>query len=83
MFSQTNSDNIAVFLVQLSIINIERNAKWNLSEFGDKWSGIFSQRMPGRKSVEKDGGGESQPEKAKHIASRLNDIDSIGEIEHY
>jgi len=51
-------------------------------EFADEWSGIFSQRMPGGNSVDEDGGGESQPEKAEHSPSCVNDVNSVGEIKH-
>lgn len=38
--------------------------------------------MPGRKSVDKDGGDKSQPENAKHIPNCMNDVGSMGKIEH-
>ena len=51
-------------------------------DFANEWSGIVSQRMPRRKSVDEDGRGKSQPEKAEHILGCLNNIDSLREIEH-
>ena len=59
-------------MMQFKIIEILRSTKSQMSkvkfgEFTKERSRIFSQRVPGRNSVGKDGGGESRPEKAEHL----------------
>lgn len=71
----TNSNDIAVFLVQFRIVEIllstETEAcKVKFGEFAKERSRIYSQRVPGRDSVDKDGGDESRPEKTEHLHGR-------------
>lgn len=68
----TNSNDIAIFLVQFRIIEIllstKRAAcKVKFGEFAKDWSRIFGERVPGRDSVGQDRGDESRPEKAEHF----------------
>ena len=70
----TNSNDIAVFLVQFKVVEIllstkTEECKVKFGEFAKEWTRIFSERVPGRYSVGKDGGDESRPEKAKDLHS--------------
>jgi hypothetical protein len=68
----TNSNDIAVFMVQLRIVEILLSTKTEVckvkfGEFAKKRSRISSERVPGRDSVDKDGGDESRPEETEHL----------------
>ena len=82
----TNSNNIAIFPMQFIIIEILLSTKTEIcktkfSEFAEEWSRIFSQRMPGRNSIDKDGGGQSRPEKAEYLHGRQNSTGRMREIQ--
>ena len=84
--SLTNSDNIAVFLVQFIIVEILLSTDRNIcnvkfGEFTKEWTRIFSQGVPGRDSVDKDGGDESRPEKTEHLHCCQDSTTSMGNIE--
>ena len=71
----TNSNDIAVFLVQFRIVEVLLSTKTEackvkFGEFAKERSRIFSQRVPWWDSVDKDGGDESRPEKAEHLHGR-------------
>ena len=68
----TDSDNNAVFLVQFIIVEILLSSESDkcqveFGEFTKERSRIFGQGVPGRDSVDKDGGDESGPEKTEHL----------------
>jgi hypothetical protein len=82
----TNSNNIAVFPMQFIIIEIllaikTEICKIKFSEFAEEWTRIFSQRVPGRNSIDKDGGGQSRPEKAEYLHGRQNSTSSMRKIQ--
>ena len=82
----TNSDSIPVLLVQFIIVEIllstEREiCKVEFSKFTKEWSRIFSQGVPGRDSVDKDGGDESRPEKTEHLHCCKDSTTSMRKIE--
>jgi hypothetical protein len=82
----TDSDNIAIFLVQLIIVEILLSiesdiCKVEFGEFTKEWSRIFGQGVPGRDSIDKDGGDESRPEKTEHLHCRQDSITSMRNIE--
>jgi hypothetical protein len=59
----TDSNNIAVFPVQFTIVEKllsteSEVCKMKFSEFAYERSRIFSQRVPGRNSVDKNGSGD-------------------------
>lgn len=71
-FLRTDSNNITIFFMQPGIINMLSSTKWKegkveFGEFADQRPRIFSQRVPGRKTVEKDGGDKGWPEKTKDV----------------
>ena len=83
----TNSDNIAVFLVQFIIVEIllstERKiCKVEFGEFTKERSRIFSQGVPGRDSVDKNGDNESWPEKTEHYHCCKNSTTSVRKIKN-
>ena len=83
----TDSNNITVFFMQLSIISVllsatSKEGDVQFTKFADEWSRIFSQRMPGRNTVYKDGCSESQPEKPKHVQACLDRAIDMRKIEH-
>ena len=60
----TNPNDIAVLLMQFRIVEIllstkTEECKVKFAELAKEWSRIFSERMPGRDSVEKDDSNES------------------------
>ena len=82
----TDSDNIAVFLVQFIIVEILRPIKGEIckvefAEFTEERSRIFGQGVPGRDSVDKDRGNESQPEKTEHLHCCQDSTTSMRNIE--
>ena len=86
MFKLTNSNNIAVFLVQFRIVEILLSTKTEackvkFGEFANQRSRIFGQRVPGRYSVHKDGGDERRPKKAENLHSCLDGATSMRKIE--
>lgn len=50
-------------------------------EFANERPRVFSQRVPGRNSIDKDGGGESRPEKAEHLYGCLYNAAVMRKIE--
>ena len=50
-------------------------------EFAKERSRIFSQRVPGGDSVDKDGGDESRPEQTEHIQGCYDSTTSMRKIE--
>jgi hypothetical protein len=65
----TNSNDIAVFLVQFRIVEMLFSTKIKVCKVKKERSRIFSQRVPRRDSVDKDGGDKSRPEQTEHIHS--------------
>lgn len=67
---RTNSNDITICFMQLRIVDMLPSTKRDkgrveFSEFVEEWSRIFSQRMPRRNTVDKDGAEEGGPEKTK------------------
>jgi hypothetical protein len=54
-------------IVEILLSTKTEKCKVKFGEFAKEWSGIFSERVPGRDSVEKDDGDESRPEKTEHL----------------
>ena len=86
MFRLTDSDNIAVFLVQFIIVKILRSiegeiCKIKFGEFTKERSRIFGQGVPGRDSVDKDRCDESRPEKTEHLHCCQDSTTSMSNIE--
>jgi hypothetical protein len=84
--SQTDSDNIAIFLVQFIIVEIllsieSETRKVEFGEFTKERSRIFGQGVPGRDSVDKNGGDESRPEKTEHLHCCRDSTTSMRKIE--
>ena len=82
----TDSDNNAVFLVQFVIVEIllsteSKICKVEFGKFTKERSRIFGQGVPGRDSVDKDGGDESRPEKTEHLHCCQDSTTSMGNIE--
>jgi hypothetical protein len=82
----TDSDNIAVFLVQIIIVDIllsteSEKCKVEFGEFTKERSRISGQGVPGRDSVDKDGGDESRPEKTEHLHWSQDSATSMRKVE--
>ena len=82
----TDSNNIAVFLVQCIIVEMLLSTESEIcnAEFGEftkDRSRKFGQRVPGRNSVGKDGGHESRPEKTEHFHCCQDSTISMRKIE--
>ena len=82
----TDSNNIAVFLVQFIIVEMLLSTESEICkvEFGEltkERPRILGQGVPGRDSVNKDGGNESRPEKTEHFYCCQNSATSMRTIE--
>ena len=82
----TDSDNNAIFLVQFIIVEILLSTESEICkvEFGKlakERSRILGQRVPGRDSVDKNGGNKCRPEKTEHFRCRQDSTTSMWKIE--
>lgn len=82
----TDSDNNAVFLVQFIKVEIlfstqSEICKMEFGELTKERSRIFGQGVPGRGSVDKDGGDECRPEKTEYLHCRQDSTTSMRKIE--
>ena len=68
-------------IVEILLSTESEICKVEFGEFTKERSRIFGQRVPGRDSVDKDGGNESRPEKTEHLHCCQDSTTSMRKIE--